>query len=135
MSQVIELLEKAKQFTGTTGCSRKIDQALAILKQPKDQPSSEFTKKVRLNLENWGTVLGIQEDVRVRTIVDWLKEACKIIGKSEASRKELLEALENYIDDETCSFDHHGCCQTHYGDPCRNQQAKAAIAKDKAVGE
>ena len=62
--------------------------------QPKDQPSSEFTKKVRLNLENWGTVLEIQEDVRVRTIVDWLKEACKIIGKSEASRKELLEACK-----------------------------------------
>ena len=41
----------------------------------------------------------------------------------------LVEALGHYIDDDECCFDHHGCCQTHGGDPCREANAKAAIAK------
>ncbi len=41
----------------------------------------------------------------------------------------LVEALGHYIDDDECSFDHHGCCQTHGGDPCREVIALAAIAK------
>ena len=48
-----------------------------------------------------------------------------------AAAPDLLEALGHYIDDGECSFDHHGCCQTHGGDPCREQNAKAAIAKAK----
>ena len=43
----------------------------------------------------------------------------------------LVEALGHYIDDEECSFDHHGCCQTHGGDPCTERNAKAALAKAK----
>jgi len=60
---------------------------------PGQQPSSEFTKKVRLNLENWGQVLGIQGDVRIMTIVGWLNEACKRLDESEEFVKECREYI------------------------------------------
>lgn len=42
----------------------------------------------------------------------------------------LVEALKAYIDDEPCSFDHHGFCQTHsLSQPCRNEKAKQALAQ------
>ena len=53
----------------------------------------------------------------------------------QASHEKLVEALEPYVDDEPCSFDHHGCCQTHYGDPCMNTAAKQALAEAKDVGK
>jgi len=38
------------------------------------------------------------------------------------------ELLERFIDDESCSFDHHGYCQTHgVTKPCINQEAKEAL--------
>ena len=39
----------------------------------------------------------------------------------------LREALEMWEDNDDCRFDHHGCCQTHGGDPCRMQSLKQAL--------
>ena len=89
--KIIDLLEKAKQFTGTTGCSRRINQAITLLKQ---QPTaSEFTKENRsyftlLPEEECDTL--IQKAVRHCSLV--IQEACDRLDTSEASRKELLEA-------------------------------------------
>jgi len=89
MKEAIALLEKAETKLLCTDDRLRplgdIQKALAILKQPKAQPT-EFTKKVRLNLENWGQDLGTQ-DVRIMTIVAWLKEACKQLDTSEAEIK------------------------------------------------
>ncbi len=110
-------------------CSKDYDQALAILEQPKcktcgftpetrdfykdfrprdacpdcqqpkDQPSSEFTKELRQKLSD--SCCAIIEDVPGwRSLVADARamsfEACKRLDTSEASRKELLEALKKY---------------------------------------
>lgn len=37
-------------------------------------------------------------------------------------------ALDDLVDDEPCSFDHHGYCQAHsLGKPCSNATAKALL--------
>jgi hypothetical protein len=59
--------------------------------QPKDQPGSEFTKKFRELIKLSEEHLSDNKIGRLQT---YGKEACKIIDTSEASRKELLEALE-----------------------------------------
>ena len=44
----------------------------------------------------------------------------------------LAELLETHTDDDECSFDHHGYCQTHFGDnPCRNVLAKHVLDEVK----
>lgn len=51
-------------------------------------------------------------------------------GEGEAV-KELVEALKSLTDDEPCSFDHHGYCQTHFSgsSPCLNAEALKLISK------
>ena len=40
----------------------------------------------------------------------------------------LRHALEGFVDDDPCALDHHGNCQTHYGDnPCRMVVARDAL--------
>lgn len=52
---------------------------------------------------------------------------------------EAIELLEEQIDDEPCSYDHHGYCQTHWGgtdeDPtfCGMKKSKEVIQKCKAL--
>ena len=49
--------------------------------------------------------------------------------------KALKEALILFIDDEECSYDHHGCCQAHrIGDPCENALGKEALKKAEDLG-
>ena len=47
------------------------------------------------------------------------------LAKEEGAREEIEKAakvIERLVDDDDCTFDHHGYCQTHYGDnPCRNK--------------
>jgi len=57
--------------------------------------AGKFTTQVRMNLEGWNTVLSLQEDCRIRTIVDWLKKSCDIIDQAEADKAELLGALDH----------------------------------------
>ena len=71
--EAIELLEKEEylvkgEWTKTPG----VVKAIAKLREiPKP---NEFTKMIRFNLENWKSVLW--EEVRVRTVVKWLKDVC-----------------------------------------------------------
>lgn len=60
-----------------------LDQALTLLKQPKDQPNSEFVKECReTELDEWS---------------DWrIKELCDRFGTSESINKDLLEACREY---------------------------------------
>ncbi len=57
--------------------------------QPKDQPSSEFTKKVKRCI---GDVKKIPPEAKVLT--DMIFNLCDRLDTSEASRKELWEACE-----------------------------------------
>ena len=59
---------------------------------------------------------------------DELADLCR---DSEALTKQLREALEMWEDDDDCCFDHHGCCQTHGGEPCRMQSLKSALKGTK----
>ena len=66
--------------------------------QPKDQPSSEFTVKVRTTLAEMshdgrltGYILDVEEIAGIRRL-------CDRLDKSEASRKELLDALSHIKD-------------------------------------
>lgn len=46
------------------------------------------------------------------------------------ARDELMEALEPFMDDDPCSFDHHGNCQAHLVDnPCSMVKARLALAR------
>lgn len=50
--------------------------------------------------------------------------------------KEAVTLLMAYVDDEECSFDHHGYCQTHgwfEKSECINKQSKRCIEKLNAV--
>ena len=42
----------------------------------------------------------------------------------------LVKALESLIDDEECSSDHHGYCQTHFSgsSPCLMAEARKTLA-------
>lgn len=102
MSQIIELLEKARSVArvaepnkaGYECIEQHIEQALTLLEQ---QPTAgDFTSNVRLNLVNWKEHIPGLFDVRVRTIIKWLEEACDHLDISEASRKDLLKALRKY---------------------------------------
>ena len=116
--EAIALLEKAKKALHyqSTGFDY-IDQALAILKQPKDQPT-EFTKKCKAMAEvflestekltekkltalldsNWngvGFIMRIFGDLlEGRLAAKEALEICDRLDESEASRKELLEACK-----------------------------------------
>jgi hypothetical protein len=48
-------------------------------------------------------------------------------------RNTLRDALENFIDDEECDFDHHGYCQTHGPGPiaCHMALAREVLEKCK----
>lgn len=88
MREIRELLEKAETKLLCTDDRLRplgdIQQALTLLKQ--QPPVSDFTKKVRLDLENWTSALGINADVRVATVVGWLKEALEIIDQLQAEQ-------------------------------------------------
>ena len=110
--------------------------SLCKLREPIEQPpaseypDSEFTKVQRKAAQLAADAY--EEDQEwCPTKTARLLEACDRLDVSEASRKELVEALESYVDDEPCSFDHHGDCQTHYGSPCRNEKAIAEIKENK----
>jgi hypothetical protein len=108
MSQITDLLEKRKQTEichehterNTCPCCgrwvRAFDEALAILKQPKAQPSSEFKATVAKFLREFEVV---DEARNLYGVRDILHEACDRLDTSEASRKELLTALEEAADD------------------------------------
>lgn len=57
----------------------------------------------------------------------------------ENALNEAIELLEDQLDDEPCSYDHHGYCQTHWGgtdeDPtlCGMKRSKKVIEKCKAL--
>lgn len=46
--------------------------------------------------------------------------------------RDALEILEGFTDDEGCSYDHHGFCQTHYsggnGEKCLHEEARELLA-------
>ena len=47
-----------------------------------------------------------------------------------AAAADLLAALKDCADSEPCRYDHNDLCQEHYSRrPCRNEVARAAIAK------
>lgn len=67
----------------------------------------------------------------------FLREELETIASKSAEEKdkklsELVQLLESYLDDDECSFDHHGYCQTHFGgsEPgkCRNTVAKEVVS-------
>lgn len=46
--------------------------------------------------------------------------------------EDILKALENFVDNEVCQFDHHGYCQTHsLTQPYRVQTARDIIGRNK----
>ena len=56
-----------------------------------------------------------------------LEAAMPHITSLLSERDRLKEALQAFVDDDPCSFDHHGYCQAHGGDRCRNENAKQAL--------
>ena len=48
--------------------------------------------------------------------------------RHDPQRQRLVDALKAFVDDEECSFDHHGYCQTHgVTKPCINAEARAVL--------
>lgn len=67
----------------------------AELKQ--QTPAGDFTKKVRLNLSNWKPVISM-DDVRIRTIVKWLEEACEFLdAKQQPLAGDFTEKLRKFV--------------------------------------
>lgn len=68
-----------------------------------------------------------------------LKELALQRMEYENVLNEAIELLEEQMDDEPCSYDHHGYCQTHWGgtdeDPtfCGMKKSKKVIQKCKAL--
>ncbi len=111
MNQEAIALLKAMVFDEGLVYSRenreKRDQALAILKQPKAQPSSEFTKDLRdlLEIPNDESVKDIAYIDNLETLV---RMCCDRLDTSEASRKELLTACKGLMekaDNGSADFD------------------------------
>lgn len=86
-----ESLEACDRLDITNALNRRLKKDI---EDNGKNPASEFTKKVRLNLENWGSTLYIQADVRVKTVVGWLTEALKIIDNLESINADLLDACK-----------------------------------------
>ncbi len=71
---------------------KRINQAIAILQQPKAQPT-EFVKECREYINGSPCM----SETTCKGYAERLKEACKIIDTSKASRKELLENLKMLV--------------------------------------
>lgn len=70
------------------------------------------------------------------------RQEAREVERENQRLKAALEAcvaeLSDRVDDEPCSYDHHGYCQTHdlTPKPCGNERAKAAIAQARvALGQ
>lgn len=52
------------------------------------------------------------------------------LATARAQAQTLREMLDGFIDDEPCTFDHHGYCQTHFSGatPCYMAEARAYLA-------
>ena len=93
---IIDLLEKARfelPILLTNIPTRKlIGEVLDKLREaPEQPPANEFTAKVKLNIQNWASVISKITDVRILSIIGWIPQLCDRLDNSEASRKDLLE--------------------------------------------
>lgn len=64
---------------------------------------------VNMTLKDYGIEFGFDEKENFSCKKDGIPD---LIYKKQ---KEIVDMLEPLLDDDTCSFDHHGYCQTHYG--------------------
>jgi hypothetical protein len=105
------------------GLQRSLADFLAAHTTPPAQPSTDHSEQ-HLDMVDHGDELTIAYLDGVHT------------GKQLAKR-DLLKALERLlvVQDELCSIDHHGYCQSHYLDNvnshggCRVANARALVAK------
>ena len=65
--------------------------------------------------------------------LDYITDLQKQLAERDNKIKRLKEALEAFVDDDPCSFDHHGYCQAHGGDKCRNENAKQTLQGKEKV--
>lgn len=58
-------------------------------------------------------------------------ELIRAAPETAARLNELIAVLEDLIDSEACSYDHHGYCQSHslHEKPCPHERAKKLLAK------
>lgn len=63
--------------------------------------------------------------------IDACKKAYEEAQPASSVNAEVVEALRGLVDDEECSFDHHGYCQTHFSGsmPCLMEKARKALKK------
>jgi hypothetical protein len=70
-----------------------------------------------------------------KDVAEKIIEACNAHEKLVAENGRLKKLLERFIDDEPCSLDHHGYCQTHdfTEGGCGVSQAKQALEETREV--
>ena len=73
---------------------------------------------------------GLFNEIR-NSAIDACKKAYEEAQPSSSVNAEVVEALRGLVDDEECSFDHHGYCQTHFSGsmPCLMEKARKALKK------
>ena len=126
MQNIIDLLKEAKLHTGTIGCTRRIDQAIALLQQRPQ--AGKFTKKARRKLD--------PQDCDSPAILRiWLKDACDLLDAERAEKDELLDAcidmLNSFVGERATNMGYE-----NYNAKLKSvNKAKAAIAKAKPKGE
>jgi hypothetical protein len=87
----------------------------------------EVLKTLEEIKNSWTEPMG--EDVKYHNSI---LVAISIIKQQEA----LVKALESLVDEEECSFDHHGYCQTHFSgsSPCVMEEARKVLAPFQKKG-
>lgn len=73
---------------------------------------------------------GLFNEIR-NSAIDACKKAYEEAQPASSVNAEVVEALRGLVDDEECSFDHHGYCQTHFSGsmPCLMEKARKALKK------
>lgn len=77
-----------------------VDRIVGVVPCPDCRPEpSEFTKMVRLNMDNWQSVISkAASDVRLRSLFEWLKESLAIIDTLTAEVENDYKAFESIMD-------------------------------------
>ena len=72
-----------------------------ILPGQEEPEQGEFTKNILANLKQWGSVLSIQDDIRIRTIIAYLKEVCYrydwLVKRNEELHAEIKQLVDGQV--------------------------------------
>lgn len=111
------------------------DIELNKLREAPEQPlAGEFTAKVRLNVQNWASVISKITDVRILSIIGWIPQLCDRLDSAESINKDLLQACKAWMKVESEMGDKNPCPDLALRAQYRKQAValtEAAIAKEK----